>query len=68
MLPHPLTTFELQKYYQNEPKFNGIYWRNDLPKTKDGAFVVNPDEYKLLQTYWITLYVNGGNAMWKWNW
>ena len=68
MLPHPLTTFEVQKYYQNEPKFNGIYWRNDLPKTKDGAFVVNPDEYKLLQTYWITLYVNGGNAMWKWNW
>ena len=68
MLPHPLTTFEIQKYYQNEPKFNGIYWRNDLPKTKDGAFVVNPDEYKLLQTYWITLYVNGGNAMWKWNW
>ena len=68
MLPHPLTTFEIQKYYQNEPKFNSIYWRNDLPKTKDGAFVVNPDEYKLLQTYWITLYVNGGNAMWKWNW
>ena len=68
MLPHPLTTFEIQKYYQNEPKFNGIHWRNDLPKTKDGAFVVNPDEYKLLQTYWITLYVNGGNAMWKWNW
>ena len=68
MLPHPLTTFEIQKYYQNEPKFNGIYWRNDLPKTKDGAFVVNPDEYKLLQRYWITLYVNGGNAMWKWNW
>ena len=68
MLPHPLTTFEIQKYYQNEPKFNGIYWRNDLPKTKDVAFVVNPDEYKLLQTYWITLYVNGGNAMWKWNW
>ena len=68
MLPHPLTTFEIQKYYQNEPKLNGIYWRNDLPKTKDGAFVVNPDEYKLLQTYWITLYVNGGNAMWKWNW
>ena len=65
MLPHPLTAFEIQKYYQNEPRFNGIYWRNDLPKTKCGAFVVNPDEYKLLQTHWITLYVNGGNAMWK---
>ena len=63
MLPHPLTTFEIQKYYQNEPKFNGIYSRNDLPKTNDGAFVVNLGEYKLLQTHWITLYVNGGNVM-----
>ena len=68
MLSHPLTTFEIQKYYQNEPKFNGIYSRNDLPKTNDGAFVVNLGEYKLLQTHWITLYVNGGNVMWKWNW
>ena len=26
--PHPFTNFELQKYYQNEPKFNGVYWIN----------------------------------------
>ena len=24
MPPHPLTNFELQKCYQNEPKFNGV--------------------------------------------
>ena len=30
--PHPLTNFEIQKYYQNEPKLNGIYSRNNLPK------------------------------------
>ena len=29
--PHPLTNFEIQKYYQNEPRFNGIYSRNNLP-------------------------------------
>ena len=23
--PHPLTNFELQKYYQNEPRFNGVF-------------------------------------------
>ena len=34
MLPHPLTNFETQKYYQNEPKFNGIYSRNNLSKIK----------------------------------
>ena len=34
MLPHPLNNFETQKYYQNEPKSNSVYSRNDLPKNK----------------------------------
>ena len=25
MPPHPLTNFEMQKYYQNEPRFNGAF-------------------------------------------
>ena len=29
MPPHPLTNFEIQKYYENEPKFNGVYSRNN---------------------------------------
>ena len=33
MLPHPF--FEMQKYYQNELKFNRVYSRNSLPKTKE---------------------------------
>ena len=36
MPPYPLTNFEIQKYYQTEPKFNGVYLRNNLPKIKDG--------------------------------
>ena len=36
MLPHPLTNFKIQKYYQNEPEFNGVYSRTNLPKIKDG--------------------------------
>ena len=32
MLPHPLTSFEIQRYYQNEPRPYGIYSRNNLPK------------------------------------
>ena len=36
MLPHSLTNFENQKYYQNEPKFNGNYSRNNL---KDGTSI-----------------------------
>ena len=41
MPPHSLTNFEIQKYYQNEPKLNGVYSRNNLPKIKDGMLVIN---------------------------
>ena len=48
MPPHPLATFEIQKFYWNKPKFNGIYSRNNLPlpKIKDGPYVINLDEYE----------------------
>ena len=43
--PHPLTNFEIQKYYKNEPRFNGVFSRNNLPKKiKDGTYVINLDE------------------------
>ena len=42
---HLLTNFEIQEYYQNEPKFNSVCSRNNLPKIKDGAYVINLDEY-----------------------
>ena len=62
MLPDPLTNFEIQKYYQNKPKFSGIYSRNNLLKIRDGAYVINLDEFKSIQTHWIALYVNGDNV------
>ena len=47
MPSHPLTNFELRKYYRNEPRFNGVYSRNNLPKKiKDGEYVINLDEYE----------------------
>ena len=57
MLPHPLTNFEIKRYYQNEPKFNGVFSRDNLPKKiKDGAYVINLDEYANIGTYWIALF------------
>ena len=61
MPPYPLTNFEVRKHYQNEPKFNGVYSRNNLPKIKDEAYVINLDEFKSIRTHWIALYVNGNN-------
>ena len=63
MPPHLLTNFGIQKYYQNKPKFNGVYSRNNLPKIKDGACVINLDEFKSVETHWIAaLYVNAENV------
>ena len=46
-------------YYQNEPRFNGFYSRDNLPdKIKDGAYVINLDEYSDIGTHWIAPYVN----------
>ena len=63
MAPHPLTNFEMQKCYQNEPKFNGVYSRNNLPIIKDGAYVINLDEYQSIGTHWIALYLNANNIV-----
>ena len=66
--PHPLTNFEIQEYYQNEPRFNGVFSRDNLlfnirPKgldsvVKNGAYVINLDEYHDIGTHWVALYVN----------
>ena len=61
MPSHPLTNFEIQKYYQNEPKFNGVYSRNNLSKIKDGMFIINLDQYEWIGTHCIVLHVNDNN-------
>ena len=56
MPPHPLTNFEIQKYYKNEPRFNGVFSRDNLPKkVKDGAYVIIFDEYAHAGTHQIAL-------------
>ena len=51
MPPHPLVNFEIQKYYQNEPRFNGVYSRDNLPQIKDGAYIINLNEYSDIGTH-----------------
>ena len=56
MPPQPLTNFEIQKFYKNESRFNGVFSRNNLPKKKDGTYIINLDEYEDLGTHWIALF------------
>ena len=54
----------MQAYYQNEPRFNGVFIRDNLPerssinKIKNSAYVINLDEYHDIGTHWVALYVN----------
>ena len=66
--PHPLKNFEIQECYQNEPRFNGVFSRDNLPNNnnnniKNGAYVINLDEYHDIGTHWVALYVNNKIAI-----
>ena len=68
MLPHPSSNFEIQKYYQNEPRFNGVYSRDNLPRRssdeiKDGAYIINLDNNSDIGTHWIALYIQNNNVI-----
>ena len=59
-----MTNFEIQKYDQNEPRFYGIYSRDHLHnKIKDGAYVINLDEYLDIGIHWIVLYSLNNNVI-----
>ena len=60
MPPHPFTNFEIQKY-ENEPRFNRFYCRDNLPRIKDGVYIINLDEYSDIGTHWVSLWVNNSN-------
>ena len=65
LLPfHPLTNTEISEYYKNEPRFNGVYSRNNLPnKIKKGAYVTNLDEYENTGTHWASLFVKANKVI-----
>ena len=60
---HPLTNFEIQKYYQNKPRFNGLYSRDELPdKIKDETYIIDLHENSDIGTHWIALYALNNNV------
>ena len=58
---HPLINFEIQKYFHEEPKLNGVYSRNNLSKIKNRKCIISLDGYESIKTDWIALYVNAKN-------
>ena len=62
MPPNPLTNFEMKKCYQNEPRFNGVFSRDNVPKIKDGTYIINLDGYSDIGTHWLALYVHNNDV------
>ena len=65
LLPfHPLRNIEINEYYANEHRFNGVYSRNNSPnKIKKGAYVINLDEYENTDTHWVFLFVKANKVI-----
>ena len=63
MQSHPLANFEIQKYYPNKPKFNGVCSGSFLLKIKNGVYVINFVELTSIGTHWIAIYVNANNIV-----
>ena len=62
VLMPPHLFWDINILYQIKPIFNGVYSRNNLPKIKDEAYVINLDKYKSTGTHWIVLSMNGDNG------
>ena len=66
MPSHSLNNFEIQKHYENESRFNAVYSRDNLTECsstemKDGAYVINLDEYSEIGTHWSAFYIGGAS-------
>ena len=59
---HPWNNLAIRKHCKSEPRFNGVYSRDNLLKIKDGKYVINLDEYSDTGTHWIALYVLNNNV------
>ena len=62
--PHPLTNSEIKEYYENKPRFNGVYCRDSLPKKiETEEYAINRDEYADVGAHWIVLYVKNNEVI-----
>ena len=62
MPSYPLANFEIQKYYQYEPRFNGVYSRDNLPKLEDETYVINLNDYTDIGSHWVALYLQNNGV------
>ena len=53
-----LNNIEITNYFKYEPRFNSIFSRNNLPRIKDGAYVIHLDDKNSKGTYWVSVFID----------
>ena len=53
----------ITNYFNNEPRFNGAFSRNNLRRTKDGVHVINLNDKNSKGTHWISLFFDRNLAV-----
>ena len=59
----PLSNIEITNYYKYKPRFNCVFSRSDLPRIKDGEYVINLDDENNKVTHWNSLFVDRNTAV-----
>ena len=60
---HPFTNVEIQDYFKTEPRFNGVFSRNNLPNIQKGVYVINLDHSKNTGTHWVVFFITSNEVI-----
>ena len=55
---NPLSDIKIAKYLNYEPRFNGVFSRDNLPRINDGANVINLDDKQSKGKHWVLLFIS----------
>ena len=63
VLLHPFSNIKITYYFNYEPRLNSIFSRNNLPRIKDGAYVINLNDKKSKGKHWVSLFIDRNTAV-----
>ena len=52
-----MKNYEIKDYFKDEPRFNGVYSKDNLSKLKNGAYVINLDHSENTGRHWVVIFV-----------
>ena len=58
-----MNNIEIAKFSNYEPRFNGVNSSDNLPRKKDGMYVINLDGKKSKRTHWVTLFIDRNTSV-----